>query len=133
MQVKSSKNRKTEHDIKKAVDKIPGLIFEQVEFKSPPPKEKIHPADNYQIEKKKKTLVWTGVIIITLIILGMWSWNTFVKFDTLLKKDDPNSIVNQAKDSFEKTKQETKYLEPIEKTTTTEKDNEEIENKIKES
>lgn len=132
MSVKPKKN-----DIKKAVDKIPGLIFEQVEFSSSK-KEAEPPAppkNNPNQEKKKKHLVWFGVIILTIIIMIMWSWNTFVNFDTILKKDN-NSVLDKVKESFERAKQETAILEPkTETSTTTENklDNEEIKTKIKNS
>ena len=90
MSTKAKKDKIENKDIKKALDKIPGLIFEQVKFTPPPKEEKkdkpqIQPENSPKEEKKKKKLMWLGVIIITLIILLMWSWNTFINFDTLSK------------------------------------------------
>lgn len=131
MPVKSSKNKKTEKDIKEAVDKIPGLIFEQVEFKKKSEEEIIK--NNYYREKKKKTIVWIGVVIIATIVLTMWAWSTFVNFDTILKNKE-ESIFDQAKGDLKNIRQEnTKQVV----TTTPEEINklndQEIENKIKNS
>ena len=131
MPVKSSKNKKTENDIKEVVDKIPGLIFEQVEFKKKS-EEKIS-KNNYQKEKKKKTMVWIGVITLAMIILVMWGWSTFVNFDTLIK-NKKESIFDQAKEDLKNIKQESNKPAV---TTTTEETNklndQEIEAKIKNS
>ena len=123
MPVNSFRNKKIEKEIKKAADKIPDLIYSQVKQEKD---QQIK--DDYH----KKKLVWIGVIIITALILIMWSWSTFVNFDTLLKKDNPDSILNQAKSSFEKVQKETKDLEPVVIPTTTEKNTKETtEEKIK--
>lgn len=132
MSVKPKKN-----DIRKAVDKIPGLIFEQVEFTNTEKEERppTPPKNNPNQEKNKKHLVWFGVIIVTVLIIIMWGWNTFVNFDTILKKDN-DSIFDKAKESFDRAKQETIILEPkIETPTTTEErlSDEEIKTKIKNS
>ncbi len=133
MPVKPKKN-KLEKDIEQVVEKIPGLIFEQVEFKNLSPKNKIN-QNKHQQEKKRKTMVWTGVIILTVIIIIMWSWSTFVNFDTLLKKDT-TSIIDQAKESFDTAKIKTDILEPkitTPTTTETKSSDEEIKMKIENS
>lgn len=136
MSTKAKKDKIENKDIKKALDKIPGLIFEQVKFTPPPKEEKkdkpqIQPENSPKEEKKRKKLMWLGVIIITLIILLMWSWNTFINFDTL-SKNKKSTFSDQFKKSFEQVKKQTAEFEPkINTTNENELKNKTIEEKIK--
>jgi len=95
-------------EIKQAVDKIPGMIFEQIEFKSPE-KKQLTPAQPtfsqpqyYDAnEKRKHSLMWFGIITIAIIIFSMWVWNTrsFMK-DLGLRNQQKTGLWDQAKEEW---------------------------------
>ena len=105
----TKKSTQIEKDIKAAVEKIPGLIYEKVEFTEPAlsqlPKEeppKI-PVD-YESVKRKRFYVWLSVIAVTLMIFAMWIWNTSIFFSAA--KDGSKNLVNNLKKDWQKINQE---------------------------
>jgi len=127
----NKKNKKIKKDIQEAAGKIPELIFEEVEFKNT--KENKPPQSKHRSDEKNKKIVWIGVITTTLIVLVMWSWNIFVNFDTILKKDE-SSMFEQFKESLDMS-QTIPEMEIDVTTSTPEKeiDENEIQTKIKNS
>ncbi len=93
--------------IKEAVDKLPGLIVEQVKFSEQEKetytkKEFSHPTYYSNDEKKKRQLLWLTVIAFTAVILGMWGWNTVTMFtDTKNIQKNNQGILDQAKNNWE--------------------------------
>ncbi len=78
---KKKKNKKIKEDIKKAVDKIPGLMVEQVKV----PEEKPEPApvahkkviQRHYHQPGKLPWLWLGVIIFSAAIFGIWGLNMY--------------------------------------------------------
>ena len=107
MSVKNNNNssdQEVKESIHEAVDKIPGLIVEQVKFAKPKSKKPtFHKPEPFTVEDKNKVrLLWLIVALIGLIILGMWSWNLFVYFkDTKTAAKNQPGLLQSAKDSFE--------------------------------
>ncbi|KKQ26963.1 MAG: hypothetical protein US42_C0018G0037 [Candidatus Magasanikbacteria bacterium GW2011_GWC2_37_14] len=112
---KSTNKKSTEHkqikkDIKAAIEKIPGLIYEKVEFTesnlSQIPQQKLEnstPVD-YETIKRKRLYVWLAVIGITILIFGMWLWNTRTFLQ--IAKNDSSEFVNTIKKDWQKINQE---------------------------
>jgi len=108
---KKSTTKKTqiEKDIKAAVEKIPGLIYEKVEFTEPnlsqlPKEEPAKIPVDYESVKRKRFYVWLSVIGITIIIFAMWIWNTSIFFSAA--KDSSGEFVNRVKKDWQKINQE---------------------------
>ena len=77
---KKSPSKKIKADIEKAVDHIPSLIVEQVKFNEPTkkalsPRPKVNIVYASKAQSKRRTLMWVGVGIITLVVFIMWFWN----------------------------------------------------------
>jgi len=93
---KTKVNKRVKAEIKDAVEKIPGLIFEHVRLQNQEKKSKVqvedlYPTDNFSKPKKepkpspiqydytqmrkKKAVLWSGVIILTIVVFAMWFLN----------------------------------------------------------
>ena len=86
---KTSEKKTLKRDIKKAVEKLPGLIVERVrlsesqtEKEIPPQTQQEEPRSNkharMQQNPRQARWLWTGVIIFCLVIFSMWGWNMYV-------------------------------------------------------
>lgn len=127
--------KKIEAEIKEAVDKLPGLIVEQVKFSEPEEetytkKEFSHPTYYNKNEKKKRQLLWLTVTAFTAVILVMWGWNTITMFtDTKNIQKNNQGILDQARADWENVQntmdeklEEEKIIEPVAKEEPTEVD-----------
>ena len=105
-------------DIKNAVDKLPGLIVEQVKFE----KEKLQPqkqpakireeikepVKNYSTtiannnDRSKRRLLWLLVFTLTLVVFIMWFWNLTVAFKDVGRSSSTGSnLIGDVKESYE--------------------------------
>ena len=111
---RAKKNIKTDQkiaqDIKAAVEKIPGLIYEKVEFTEPTlsqiPAQKLQtriPLD-YETAHKKRFYVWLGVIGVMLIIIALWLLNTKIFFE--ISSDKNTNFIDDLKKSWQKMDEE---------------------------
>lgn len=128
MSVKKTRvTKKTKREIKKAVEQIPGLIFEHVRLQNQEEKPKISVEDLYPVDnfvkpeekqkptpisynhaqtQKKKMMMWSGVIILTTVVFAMWFLNAGMTIRDLKEgytKTVPG-ITETAKQSWEETK-----------------------------
>jgi len=101
------KDKEAKKEIKEAVDKIPGLIFEQVEFEKPKkkPPTPLQPTFNqpqyYDAgERRKRGLMWLGVIILTVVIFVMWIWNTSSFMKDISSQEEKTGLWEQAKEDW---------------------------------
>ncbi|MBI4993256.1 MAG: hypothetical protein HZC26_03955, partial [Candidatus Magasanikbacteria bacterium] len=101
MPVKKSKKPKKEKiskkEVKEAVEKLPGLIVEQVRLSEPEPQKEAAeieqapepiqtrpetPRSNNRTrlrhDPRQTRWLWTGVVIFCLVIFSMWGWNMYV-------------------------------------------------------
>ena len=109
---KTGKTKKTlRQDIKKAVEKLPGLIVERVRLseskteKKIPQVEQIPEPIQTQQEKEPRSnnrmrmqhnprqtrWLWTGVVIFCLVIFSMWGWNMYVMITDATEGTESNS------------------------------------------
>lgn len=117
--LKKQKEKKLKTEIKEAVEKIPGLFFERVEFQQPKPaitapiaeptketepKKSPKYDNNYREEKRKQLFVWTGVIILSIIIFSLWIWNTKTFFDVSAGQN--SDFIKQTKQNINNIQQE---------------------------
>ena len=56
--------------------------------------------------------MWFGVIVITIAVVVMWSWNTKAGWNTISKMNK-NILIETAKESFENAQKQTIELETI--------------------
>ncbi len=99
--------KSNQKEIKKAVEKLPGLIVEKIKIQEKIAEENLNsrPAptimeikelkpvgeiktrvgENFDDGRDKKWLMWLGVIIFITIIFGLWGWNLYVKFQDSAK------------------------------------------------
>ena len=117
-------SKEVKKDIKDTIDKLPGLIVEQVKFApptngildkdekqpkekeekytAPPKKEFSKPRYEDPHDKKKRSLLWLFVFTLTAIIFGMWIWNVSVFFkDTGKIKKSEAGIFENAKQTYD--------------------------------
>ncbi|MFZ2189588.1 MAG: hypothetical protein WA057_05325 [Candidatus Magasanikiibacteriota bacterium] len=103
--------RAVKKEIKKAVNKLPGLIAEQIKFENqspvledhhePPAKTRVYQDPN---ENNKKKLLWLFVLIIATVIFLMWAWNLTVVFkDTGRNTTNDFGLIDAAKEKYEAT------------------------------
>ncbi|HBU06966.1 MAG TPA: hypothetical protein DEB09_02690 [Candidatus Magasanikbacteria bacterium] len=104
--------RAIKKDIKKAVDKIPGLISEQIKWQNPtlevnddnsktPTKPEYYQNNG---EENKKKLLWLFVLIIAALVFLMWAWNLTVVFkDTNRNATNDFGLIDVAKEKYEAT------------------------------
>ena len=102
-------SKKVEADIKKAVDKLPGLIVEQIKFEQPfvekqyaPIKKEFTDSRNHsKRDNGKRKLLWLFVLAITTIIFTMWIWNVTVFFkDTNRLRKTEAGLFDSAKETY---------------------------------
>jgi|GEM_PF-6511439 len=116
----SAADEQVKADIKKAVEKIPGLIAEHLDFN---PLRQLHldqptTIDDGYLEtnqnqtqarpdysghdyQTKKLLMISAVIILSLFIFGMWAWNAFIAVQDINRSAAKQSgIWDNAKQSF---------------------------------
>lgn len=93
MKKKAKVSKKDKKEIKKAVEKLPGLIIEQVRLSEPAPhavepilkseskieaeQEKKRPINTYHGPRQVRWL-WVGVISFCLVIFSLWGWNMYI-------------------------------------------------------
>lgn len=80
---KAASKRAVKKNIEKAVDQIPGLIVEHVERPTPPPlpsRPSLEPHLQYQPSRNGTLWLWTGVLLVTVTIFGLWIFNTTTLF-----------------------------------------------------
>lgn len=105
-------------EIKKAVEKLPGMIIEQIKMEDademkmgtipqitkieellPIKKSEEKTEQDFYDGKDRKWIMWLGVIIFTTIIFIVWSWSLSVKFQDTFKSNKPGVFEN-AKDDL---------------------------------
>ncbi|MBI4427047.1 MAG: hypothetical protein HY569_00995 [Candidatus Magasanikbacteria bacterium] len=107
---KASKAKKNlRQDIRKAVEKLPGLIVERVRLSKPEPQtgaaeieqapEPIQtqpeaPRSNNQArmrhDPRQTRWLWTGVVVFCLVIFSMWGWNMYVLITDATQGNGPD-------------------------------------------
>lgn len=111
----AKKDKRIKKEIKEAVDKIPGLIFESAVFNRPAEnlvyrelasaEPRFWPEANRQ-EQRRRSMMWTGVIVLTLIVFGLWLFNLRAVFgDTLRGKTTEKSLWEEARTGWKEIKQ----------------------------
>lgn len=91
-------NKKTKKDIKNVVNKLPKLIVDEVEKKTPDKNSTAYEDPGY---KKKKMMMWTFVVIFFLMILVIWIINVnSVFYDFTKNIQSNNSILDKGKDAI---------------------------------
>jgi copper chaperone CopZ len=103
---KSKKNKtttkKTKKEIKEAIEKLPGLIYEHVDLKKEEPEEieevkvepKIITPRHSNNETGKKRLLWGMMIFFTVIIFAMWIGNTLINIRDIKNGQMLNDLNN---------------------------------------
>mgnify|MGYP003972778601 CR=1 FL=1 len=121
---KKSTNKVNKKELKKAVDRLPGLIAEKAKLEKkeiapeqiterprdvieirelkPTGETKTRVGQNYDDGRDKKWLMWLGVIIFATAILALWGWNLIVKFQDTAKIDNLG-IIKEVKEEIQTT------------------------------
>ncbi len=117
-------NKRVRTEIKQAVEKMPGLIFEHVQLETTEPEQKITVKDlypqkdfqtvehepqkknlpDYAAMNKRRGLLWLTVIIMASVVFGMWGLNMFANLRDVRGgwiKPTPG-IIDTAKDEWAK-------------------------------
>lgn len=105
MKKKAKVSKKDKKEIKKAVEKLPGLIIEQVRLSEPAPhavepilkseskieaeQEKKRPINTYHGPRQVRWL-WVGVISFCLVIFSLWGWNMYILITDATEGTDSN-------------------------------------------
>ena len=107
---KSKKEKISKKDVKRAVEKLPGLIVEQVRLAENEPQ-----AESLMVEQAQEQVetqpeerrsanrarmrhnpsqtrwLWTGVVIFCLVIFSMWGWNMYVMIGDATQTNGPTT------------------------------------------
>ncbi|MFH1946551.1 MAG: hypothetical protein ABIJ23_00110 [Candidatus Magasanikbacteria bacterium] len=131
---KKAANKK---EIKKAVERLPGLIVEQIKFEqqikngnpeyTPQIKDveeikELKPIkngwQNYYDGRDRKWLVWLGVIIFSIVIFIIWGWNLNTEIQDIFSlKDSKNlNIIQDVREDFQSIIDETETEEKLKET-----------------
>ncbi len=156
---KTTKKGLNKKEVKKAVDKLPGLIIEQIKLEEETNKNKqaeprptesreLKPAKkpkqadwkNYYDGRDRKWLLWFGVIIFTSMVFVMWGWNLFVKIQDTVDSEEMEILPRAKKDlqiileePIDETEEQESITEEAVVVTTTEENLFDIKEKIKQN
>lgn len=114
---KAKVSKKDKKEIKKAVEKLPGLIVERVRLSEPAPQMEIPAIEPSQEPTSQKPnssgrarvyhnprqtrWLWIGVISFCLMIFGLWGWNTYVLItDTTKDAESKSWLPNPVSDDL---------------------------------
>ena len=102
---KKKPTKKVKKNIEKAVDSIPGLIFEHTPWEAaepkPAPKPKKKSVPHYQEPRHATMLTWLGVGTITLFIIGLWIINARTMItDAVHNPNQEAAILSNAREDF---------------------------------
>jgi len=119
-------SKKDRDEIRKAIDEIPGLILKERNNNSDKKSKQLDKTDNEALHQKKVWL-WTGVIIFTTLVLGIWILNVknmwqSINISNIPEKeifDDSKDELKNIFDDLKGTKNPLEKIEDEEKKTNT--------------